>query len=289
MKVTIRKICFSILFACSFLPLLQSQSMPAYQLFDKKGKKVSYEKMLKALEKSDVLLFGELHNNPIVHWLQYEVTDTMKGKRKLILGAEMIETDNQAALNKYLAGEIDQKGLDSTARLWNNYKTDYKPLVDLAKKHNLNFVGTNIPRKYASKVYRGGFESLDSLPEPEKLWIAPLPIEYDPDLPGYKNMLTMMADHANENFPKAQAIKDATMAHNILKNYHAGSLFIHYNGAYHSDNYEGILWYLKNDRPDLKYTTISVHTQKELKKLDKDVIGKADFIICVHENMTTTY
>jgi uncharacterized iron-regulated protein len=45
----------------------------------------------------------------------------------------MIETDNQQALNQYLAGKIDQKALDSLARLWSNYKTDYKPLVDFAK------------------------------------------------------------------------------------------------------------------------------------------------------------
>lgn len=268
---------------------IQAQSKPAYHLYDKKGKKVSYEKMLKQIDKADVLLFGEFHNNPIVHWLQFEVTDTMRTKKKLILGAEMIETDNQDAMNQYLAGTIDQKGLDTLARLWNNYKTDYKPLVDLAKKYNFPFIGTNIPRKYASKVFREGFESLETLPDEEKQWIAPLPIAYDPELPGYKNMLTMMGDHASDNFPKAQAIKDATMAHNILKHYQPGSLFIHYNGAYHSDNYEGILWYLKKDRPDLKYVTISVHSQKDVSKLSKEAIGKADFIICVHENMTTTY
>ncbi len=272
------------------ISMAKGQSMPAYQLFDAKGNKTTYKKMLKKIKKADILLFGEFHNNPIVHWLQYEVTDTMNTQRKLILGAEMIETDNQAALDQYLAGEIDQKGLDTLARLWKNHSTDYKPLVDLAKEHNLPFIATNIPRKYASKVFREGFEPLDLLPDSEKTWIAPLPIAYDSELPGYKNMLTMMGgDRASDNFPKAQAIKDATMAHNILKNYVDGSLFIHYNGAYHSDNYEGILWYLMRERPELKYVTISTASQKNLKKLANEHKGKADFIIVVHENMTTTY
>jgi uncharacterized iron-regulated protein len=267
----------------------KAQHLPAYQIFTAKGKKTEFGKILKAAEKADVILFGEFHNNPIAHWLQYELTSGMVQKRQLILGAEMFETDNQDALNRYLSGEIDQKGLDTLARLWNNYKTDYKPLVEIAKANNLTFVAANIPRKYASKVFREGLESLETLPDSEKQWIAPLPIAYDPELPGYKNMLTMMGEHASDNFPKAQAIKDATMAHHILKYYLPGHLFIHYNGAYHSDNYEGILWYLKRERPDLKYLTISTVSQKDLRKLEKENLRKADFIIVVDENMTTTY
>jgi uncharacterized iron-regulated protein len=269
--------------------VVTAQELQAYRLFTAKGKKTDFGKMMKSAEKADVIIFGEFHNNPIVHWLQYELTSGLVQKRKLILGAEMFETDNQEALNRYLAGEIDQKGLDTLARLWNNYKTDYKPLVEIAKTNNLAFVAANIPRKYASKVFREGFEALEVLPDEEKRWIAPLPVAYDPELPGYKNMLTMMGDHASENFPKAQAIKDATMAYSILKFYLPGHLFIHYNGAYHSDNYEGILWYLKRERPDLKYMTITTVSQKDLKKLEKENLMKADFIIVVDENMTTTY
>ncbi len=102
-------------------------------------------------------------------------------------------------------------------------------------------------------------------------------------------MLTMMPGHGGENLPKAQAIKDATMAHFILQNYKPKSLFIHYNGAYHSENYEGIVWYLKNSRPDLKISTITTVSQKDIHELPKENKHKADFIICVDEDMTTTY
>ena len=79
----------------------------AYVLFNNKGKKVSYKKMIRTVQKSDVLLFGEFHNNPITHWLQYELTDELNQSNTLILGAEMIERDNQKALDQYLKGEID--------------------------------------------------------------------------------------------------------------------------------------------------------------------------------------
>jgi hypothetical protein len=130
---------------------------------------------------------------------------------------------------------------------------------------------------------------VDTLTSSQKEWIAPLPIQYDSSLPGYKKMLDMMPGHGAGNFPKAQAIKDATMAHFILKYFEAGKLFIHYNGAYHSENYEGILWYLKKQQPSLKYSTITTVLQKDLFKLLKENKGKADYIICVDEDMTNTY
>ncbi len=268
---------------------LSAQKKLAYQIFDAKGKKVSYGKMMKKLKQKDIVLFGEFHNNPIIHWLQLELTNDLGKTRNLILGAEMFEADNQKALSQFVNGEIDDKQLAKDARLWKNYPTDYAPLVKYAKDNKLVFVATNIPRIYASMVSKGGFEVLDTLSENQKMWIAPLPVAYDAELPGYKAMLKMMGEHATPNLPKAQAIKDATMAYFILKNYKDGSLFIHYNGSYHSDNYEGILWYLKKAKPELKYGTIGAVSQKSVNKLETEYKGKADFIICVDEDMTNTY
>ena len=245
--------------------------------------------MLNIIERKDIVLFGELHNNAISHWLQFEVTKDMQQTRNLVLGAEMFEQDNQPAIDLYLQGKLSHKALDSMARLWKNYNTDYAPLVNFAKENNIVFAATNIPRKYASMVAKGGFTVLDTLSVNEKKWMAPLPIAYNAELPGYKNMLTMMPGHGGENLPKAQAAKDATMAHFILQYYKPGSLFIHYNGVYHSENYEGIMWYLKNSQPMLAITTITTVSQKDIHQLSKENKGKADFIICVDDDMTTTY
>ena len=268
---------------------LQAQNKPAYILYNSKGKKVRYSKMIEDISSKDILLFGEYHNNAIAHWLQWEITNELQQKRELILGAEMFEQDNQEALTQYVQGKITARRLDSTARLWKNYPTDYAPLVDLAKTNQLTFTATNIPRKFASIVAKGGFEALDTLNALQKSWIAPLPILYDSSLPGYKNMVAMMGGHGGSNLPKAQAIKDATMAHFILQSYRAGTLFIHYNGSYHSDFYEGIGWYLQQKRPELKRVTITTVSQKDITQLEKEHLGRADYIICVDDNMTNTY
>jgi len=261
----------------------------AYTIYTSTGKKTTYKKMIGELAKKDIVLFGELHNNPISHWLELEVTKSLDKKNDLTLGAEMFEADNQDALNDYLAGTIDEKGLDTVARLWTNHDTDYAPLLDYARDNGISFVATNIPRRYASMVNKqGGFSALDSLSDEEKSWIAPLPIEYDPTLPQYKKILDMLGDHATPDLVKAQAIKDATMAHFILDNFTSGQ-FIHYHGAFHSNYYEGILWYLQQSRPEFSYVTISTVSQANINSLDKENKGVADFIICVDEDMTSTY
>ena len=283
------KKCFTVVAILFFQGLLFAQQKPAYVLYNAQGKKVSYKKMIKRLAKKDIVLFGEFHNNAISHWLELSVAKDLAEKRNLTFGAEMFEADNQQALNDYLSGKINAKGLDSLARLWSNYKTDYAPIVNFAKEKNAAFVATNIPRRYASMVSKKGFGSLDTLSALEKTWMAPLPMDYDSLLPGYVKMMSMMGGHGSPNMPKAQASKDATMAYFILQNFKPGSLFIHYNGAFHSDNYDGINWYLIRKRPDLGYGTITTVSQKNIKELLAENKGKADFIICVDEDMTNTY
>ena len=268
---------------------IQAQKKPAYGLYNQNGKKTSYKKMIKKIANADVILFGEHHNNPITHWLQYETTKDLQSKRKNIaLGFEMIEADNQKQLDLYMAGTINQKKFDTVARLWGNYKTDYKPLVDFAKKNGLKAIATNVPRRYASKIYKGGFEALDVISAEEKSWIAPLPIKYDANLPGYVKIKAMMGGHGGDNLPKAQAIKDATMAYFILKNKKTNQLFIHYNGSFHSDNFEGIYWYLKEQNPDLNIMTITTEEVENVRKFNRDFKNKANFIIQVVDTMTKT-
>ena len=265
------------------------QDKPSYVIYNSNGKKVTYAKMVKSLQDQDVILFGEFHDNPISHWLQLELTKDLVKSKDLILGAEMFEADNQDELNAYLEGKIDAKALDSMARLWSNYKTDYAPLVDFAKENSISFIATNIPRRFARLVHRGGFSVLDTLTTEEKSWIAPLPVPYDSLLPTYQEILVMMGDHATPELVKAQAIKDATMAYFISENWNKSKLFLHFNGAYHSNYYEGIGWYIEQYNPTIRKGVISTVTQSDNSKLSEEHIGKADFIICVDEDMTSTH
>ena len=276
--------------------VVKAQNFKPYQFYDKKGKEIKTEKLVKELAEYDVIFFGENHNSSINHWLQLKITEALFAKKngQLILGAEMFEKDNQSQLDHYLSGKFDAKTLKDSARLWNNYATDYKPLVDFAKDKKLKFIATNVPRRYASQTAKEGLESLNKLTEKDKSYIAQLPIKVTLDTPGYPEMKKMMGDHAEGtkvmNFISAQAIKDATMAESILQNLQSGKTFIHYNGNFHSKEFGGIYWYIKQKNPNLKMAVISVFESEdpELKIPKKEYIP-TDFNLIIPADMTKTY
>lgn len=280
----------------------KGEDKPAYQLYTSTGQKTSYAKLLAEAQKADIVLFGEYHDNPICHWLQLELTKDLYKTwgATTVMGAEMFEADNQAGLNMYLNGTIQDTALHKVVRLWPNYETDYRPLVDFAKENKIPFIATNTPRKYANMVYRGGFDALTPLNDSVKRWFAPLPVPYDSNERAYKEIFANAGGHGGQNLPKSQALKDATMGHFIMQNWSQGKHFIHFHGSYHSDNRSAITWYVKHyaatngpraeTKPyQPKVLVISTTTQPQITTLNKEDNGKGDFIICIPESMTRTH
>lgn len=232
-----------------------------YQFYDRTGTHKTDKEVISHLSRADVVLFGELHNDPVIHQLQYDMTRGFFEHRdgRLVLGAEMFEADNQIVLDEYLAGLIKHEHLVREAKVWGNYEPDYRPLVEFAREHQLPFIATNIPRRYANLVAREGIEALEKLSEQGKQSIAPLPIQVDMATPGYREMMGMGhgMGATSHNFVSAQAVKDATMAYFILRNREENSLFVHFNGDYHSRSYGGIYWYLKGATAQIQVQTIT--------------------------------
>jgi len=288
------KKCILLIILLSLTQLLTAQKT-AYKIFNAEGNEVTYENVTKDILTSDVVFFGELHNNPIAHWLEFSILKDLYSQtsKKVKAGFEMFEADDQIIIDEYLDGKIKHKHFKKEAKIWPNYNTDYRPLVEYAFNNNIEVIATNIPRRYASMVARDGFESLKKLSDEAKNYIAPLPIDYDSSLPGYRKMLKMSEMHgmkSNKNLPKAQAIKDATMGWFINENQENGDLIIHFNGTYHTNNKEGIVWYLKKySDEDLNIITIATAEQESIQKLNEKNKQLADYIIVIPENMTKTY
>jgi len=280
----------------AFISLTTAQNKPAYQLFKNNGKAADYNKMIQDLTESDMVFFGEYHNNPISHWLQLEMSKSffeIKGN-KLFFGAEMFENGNQLVLNEYLDGfYAEDKMLPEITQLWGNYKTDYKPLVDFAKDNNLRFIATNIPRRYASMLSKKGMDALKELSPEALAMIGPdLETYFDPTVKAYAEMADNMGGHVPPNMLNiqiAQASKDATMAHFSLQNFNAGDFLFHFEGSYHSNYNQGIIWWINKIQPGLNIKSITTVMQSEwdeMSKEDKEEI--ANYIIVVADSMTQT-
>jgi uncharacterized iron-regulated protein len=266
--------------------LFSFQSKQSYTFFTKKGKETSYKKFLQEVSRADIILFGELHDNEVAHQIQYNLLKDLyrlKGKN-VAIGAEMFEADDQIKIDELTGGVITMSAFEHETKLWNNFE-DYKPLLEFAAEKDLRFVASNIPRRYANLVARKGLSALDSLSGEALKFVAPLPLDITLSLPGYEALKSdyMHAHGGMIYMAEAQAVKDATMAHFILKNFTKGKTFLHINGAYHSDNYEGIYWMLKKKNPELNIVTVSTVVLKENDKPSDKLLAKADFLLAVRE------
>ena len=286
-----RKLMTILLLSAAFTAVAQTKA--AYAIYTSEGKEADYGTMLKALNKADVIFIGETHNCPIAHWMEYEITADIirKSPKGLVLGAEMLETDNQVLVDEYTTGLISSDKFENEAKLWDNYWTDYAQLLYLAREHSLKFVATNIPRRYASYVKDNGLEALQGVSDEAKTLMAPLPIPYeqtsqDDAMFGF---MQLMGGKEGEKsyYAEAQAIKDATMAWFIAQNF--DKKFIHYNGNFHSDNKGGIIPFLEQYLPGKSIVTICSARQDSVKSLDKENQGRADFIIVAPTDFPMSY
>lgn len=269
-----------------------SQNTDGYRLVNSNGKKVSWNKMTKKMNVAEVVFFGEEHNCIMAHWLTLRLMKewTKSDSLNKTFASEMFERDQQAVLDSVINGQISLEKIEDHTRSWSNYESDYAQFLEFSLQKKMNIVASNIPRKYASILFKKGVDSLKALPANEKEFICPLDFTVDKELSQYA-ALTEMADRMGDRgtyFIEAQAIKDATMGESIAKELTAGRKVFHLNGSYHSDFQQGILWYLNSYRPNTKTVTFSIIRQNG-KKLPKDMKGKADFIFIIPSDFPVSY
>lgn len=277
--------------ASGLLFCLHVLAQKEYVLYDAKGKEVSIEKMFKEAQQKSWVFFGEYHNSATIHRIQFLLTQHLHKIHgdKLMVGAEMFESDNQDIINEYFSGLINTKYFEDECRLWTNYKTDYKPIVEYLKSNKLQLIATNIPRRYAHAVHYNGLDVLDKLPEHVKqLFLPNLPVIIDTTLSSYAE-IKQMSMHGGKFMLEAQAVKDATMAHFMMKYWQFGKVFLHLNGAFHTNKYEGIISFLPKDWFRKDMLVISMVSQKDIEKLDDENKGLGDFIFCFEEDYAKSH
>jgi len=277
------------------LPLwIIAQDKPAYLFYTPKGKAISYGAVLKILQKADVVLFGEVHNNPIDHWLQYELIQDLARLKPdhLLVGMEMAETDQQEIFLRYLKGEIPNiDKLSSETSLWPNFSTDYAPIVELCRKSKIPFYATNAPKALVKAVSQQGASALENLPPQMRRYIAPLPLARLDTLPSYKRLDSLAQAHglSAEPFRLAQMLRDATMAYQIHQAWRPGALFFHLNGHYHSDYHEGIAAYLRLYHPGLNIVVLTTEEVPDPTRYKPQRPEAADVFLVVPQTMTRTH
>ena len=261
-----------------------------YRVFDAKGNPSSVDAIIKALDGADVVFLGEQHDDSVAHSLEFEIFQRAvadySARRKVALSMEMFERDVQIVVNEYLTGQITEAQLLASSRPWGNYKTDYRPLVELAKDKKLPVVAANAPRRYVNMVSRGGRDALNGLTKEAKSLIAPLPYGEPSDMYAQKFKALMgpspEAQMGIDKILASQSLWDATMA-NSVANYlkkNKRALVIHLNGSFHTESRLGTVDHLLRYRPKTRVLVVTIRYEDDFRTFDKvKDKDKGEFVI----------
>lgn len=285
---------------CLFLFALAAMSQApltdqTYRVYDGQGDPSSLDAIVKAMGGADAVFLGEQHDDAVGHAIEAELfrraVEAYSPQRRVALSMEMFERDVQIVLNEYLKGLISEQHFLLSSRPWPNYKTDYRPLVELAKEKRLDVIAANAPRRYVNMVSRNGRDSLNALSPEARSWLAPLPYpepsnayrdKFNALMSGNSGDPTRMNPNAASNLIYSQSLWDATMANSVadyLKgNKHA--LVIHLNGSFHTESRLGTAERLLGYRPKTKMLVVTMQTDDNFTAFDRSkYAGTGDFVI----------
>ena len=132
------------------------------------GEKVNLDKAVSISQNYDVVFFDEYHDQKSIHEEELSFFQEMyKQNKGMILSMEMFERDVQSVMDKYLNDEITEIEFINNSRPWENYQTDYKPLVEFAKEKDMYVLASNIPRRIANQYTKVG--DLDLIEDKDKI------------------------------------------------------------------------------------------------------------------------
>ena len=122
------------------------------------GHYVSEKQMLANTGFYPLVYVGEVHDNPASHTLQLKVLKAMVKRRpgKVALGMEMFTAEQQVALDKWVAGELDERAFLKESRMysegWGHYYELYRELLEYCRDNQIPIVGLNVDKKLARTV-----------------------------------------------------------------------------------------------------------------------------------------
>jgi uncharacterized iron-regulated protein len=173
----------------------------------------------------------------------------------------MFERDVQPLLDRYLRDEIPESEFLAGSRPWPNYRSDYRPLIEYAKQHDIPVLAANVPRRYARQVARKGMEALEALDEEERGYVASEALAASPAYrKRFVSVMPAMEDDRLDRMFKAQCLKDDTMAesiHEYLDAHPEIRRVVHMNGSFHSSFSLGTVHGLKARRPKLEIAVVT--------------------------------
>ncbi len=177
----------------------------------------SFSELIAGLTGKRVVFVGESHDRYDHHLNQLAIIRGLReGGVDLALGMEFFQEPFQSHLDRYLAGEIDEKAMLKRTEYYDRWKYDYRLYRDIltyAREHRIPLVALNAPAEFVAQVSKAG---LDGLPPQDR---ARLPADMSTAAAGYEARLRpifemhgKVSDERFRRFVDVQTLWDEHMA-----------------------------------------------------------------------------
>lgn len=257
---------------------------------DRTGAEVELEELVGELSRADVVFIGETHLDEVTHRTELALLEGVIAAtdRRVVLALEMFTRADQPAIDRYLAGEIDEAAFLAEARAWPNYRTDYRPLIECARASGIPVVGSNLAPAARRKLATGGKEAYAALTEEERHGVAR---ELHPNSPEYWERFDRTVRGHGAGFgdpdPEArlhsiQSYWDNTMGEScaLALARHPGHVVLHINGGFHTSHGLGTAEQLRIRAPGARVVTVQIEPVGGLADVEFEPgAGDADFIV----------
>lgn len=246
-----------------------------YQLYSPTKQPISLQTLPREILEADVILIGEWHTHTAIHRFQTELLEQLAKQKDVVLSMEQFSRDTQATVDSYLAGEIGEQVLIKSGNAWPNYESDYRPLVELAKKHQLDIIAANAPKPIVRCIGRHGIGYLDKLDAQQRALLAE---EIDTSASPYKDKFMASMHHGEpeqtEKQFAAQITWDETMAESITRYLDANpsTQVVHIAGKFHTEQGLGTKASILKRNPNLSVVVISPYSDLTEENTGQDFV-----------------
>ena len=180
------------------------------------GTLVTSAQMMSIAGDARVVYVGETHDNPASHRLELETLKALEERHpgRTALGMEMFTRSQQPVLDRWVAGELDEKAFLKASRWFDNWRMDfayYRDLLIFARDRHIPVIALNAEKSLVQAVRS---KMLEELSAEEKAQLPELDLS-DP----YQRAMTegIFGGHSHgkmhiEGFLRAQTLWDETMA-----------------------------------------------------------------------------
>jgi uncharacterized iron-regulated protein len=174
------------------------------------------------LAEADVVLLGEEHTAMDQKLLQAQLVDAVAATgRRVVLAMEFFQRDDRDALDRWVAGELDDRGLLEATGWYDrgSYRWAYtRPVMEVARARGLAVVGANVPREIPRTVNRQGLEGLS---EDQRAEVGEINVDGSPQhrylvARYFGDTVAMLPPSWFDNMYAAQCLWDVVMARSIL-------------------------------------------------------------------------